>query len=251
MYLPNTKYYLIGLETRSHTEDLAAVTKLLADAKLGILSGSGSQGLGGKNGSWEFFVKPENDDISAEEIKKLMQGCPLVLSCRIKESKDGLLVDSLTFPIKLSSGQRALIVRNDVWHSMLQETRKKFGSGGDVIIYDQGIMAGRIAGRELSMALNKEKIVENIEQIVIMYQALGWGNAKISNFHSSPLLLAIRMWDSAECVGQTFTQPAGHFLRGHIVGVTSEVFGFETKCTEVSCAGMGNDFCEFIVETKR
>jgi predicted hydrocarbon binding protein len=250
MYIPKKSYFLLNLDLRNRLGDVAAVSNILAEAKIEILTGSFTRGSGGKPGIWQIFVQPLDSKITAEEVKRLLLSCPDVIGCQIKESREGLLVDSVTFPIKISSGQRAMIMRNDVWNSMLQRTREKFGSGGDVIIYEQGNMAGRMTGKELLGALGKNFLTQQLDQVIAMYQALGWGKARILSFNQSPLTLVIRMWDSAECMGQKSEKPTGHFIRGHIVGVVEEMFGIECKCAETNCLARGNPCCEFVLEEK-
>lgn len=251
MYIPKKSYFLLNLEMRNRLGDLAAVSKVLADANIEILTGSFTRGGGGKPGTWQVFVQPLVGNLGIEDLKRLLLSIPDVVGCQVKESRDGLLVDSVTFPIKISSGQRAMVIRNDVWNSMLQRTREKFGSGGDVIIYEQGNMAGRMSGKELLAALGRSFLTQQLDQVVAMYQALGWGKAKILNFTQSPLALAMRMWESAECMGQKSDKPTGHFIRGHIVGHLEEIFGVECKCVETSCLARGNPYCEFLLEEKK
>jgi len=251
MYLPKKNYFLLNLEIRNRLGDLASVSQILSEAKIEILNGSFNRGFGGKPGTWQIFVEPQNSNTTSEEMKRLLLSCPDVISCQIKESRDGLLVDTLTFPVKLSSGQRAMIMRNDIWNGMLQKTRDTFSSGADVIIYDQGMMAGKMTGRELLYALGKDKAAEHIDQIVSMYQGLGWGKAKLMSFIRSPLSLVIRMFESAECMGQKSSRPTGHFIRGHILGVAEEISGTEGKCTETNCLSLGNPYCEFVLEEKK
>jgi hypothetical protein len=45
-------------------------------------------------------------------------------------------------------------------------------------LVQSGVLAGRIAGKELLLALGKDRINELIDQVVGMYQALGWGESK-------------------------------------------------------------------------
>jgi len=251
MYIPKKNYFLLNLELRNRLGDVAAVSHILAENGIEILTGSFTRGAGSRPGTWQVFVVPVNTSISSEDLKRLMLSCPDVVGCQIKESREGLLVDSVTFPIKISSGQRAMIIRNDVWNSMLKRTREKFGSGGDVIIYEQGNMAGRMSGKELLQALGKDFLTQQLDQVISMYQALGWGKAKVINFVHSPMALTIRMWDSAECMGQKSDKPTGHFIRGHIVGHVEEMFGIECKCQETSCLARGNPYCEFVLEEKK
>jgi len=250
MYIPKRTYFLLNLELRNRLGDIAAVSKILADSNIEILTGSFTRGVAGKPGAWQVFVQPLTN-MSADDVKRLLLSCPDVVGCQIKESREGLLVDSVTFPIKISSGQRAMIIRNDVWNSMLQRTREKFGSGGDVIIYEQGYTAGRISGRELLSALGRGFLANQLDQIIAMYQALGWGKAKVITFVQSPLTLVIRMWESAECMGQKSDKPTGHFIRGHIVGIVEEMFGIECKCAETNCLAKGSQYCEFVLEEKK
>jgi len=251
MYLPKRNYYLLNLEIRNRLGDLAAVSKVLADSRIEILNGSFIRGVAGKPGTWQVFVEPLNPNTKAEEIKHLLLSVPDVKSCLVKQSKDGLLVDTLTFPVILSSGQRAMIMRNDIWNGMLRKTREKFSSGADVIIYDQGLSAGKITGRELLTALGKEKVIEHVDEIIGMYQALGWGKARVMEFDQNPFVLVVRMSESAECTGQKSERPTSHFIRGHMLGVAEEIFGVEAKCTETSCVSQGNKYCEYLLEEKK
>ena len=251
MYIPRARYFLFNIDLRNRLGDLAAVSQILSEAKIEILSGTFVRGMGGKPGTWQVFVQPLNPETTVDDAKRLLLSCPDVISCHIKESRDGLLVDSQTFPIKISSGQRAMIIRNDVWRNMLQSTREKFSSGGDVIIYEQGYITGKTTGKELILALGKDKVVQQMEQIVGTYNALGWAKAKIVTFRLSPLNLVLRMWESAECTGQKSDKPTGNFFRGHIVGVMEELYGQEAKCIETSCVAKGNAYCEFFLEEKK
>jgi predicted hydrocarbon binding protein len=248
MNTPNRKCFVIDLEVKNRPGDLAAISGKLYEAKIEVLSATFSHGVAGKPGSWQFFVEPSDKAMTKEQVKKLMVSCPDVFSCEVGESRDGFLVDPLSFPVLVGAVQRAMIIRNDIWNGMLQKTREKFGSGSDIIIYDQGMMAGRAAGRELLMVLGKEKIDQHVDQIVMMFQALGWGRAKVMNVRTSPIRLVIRLWENPECMGQRSTKPTGHFLRGDIAGVGSEFFGVETSCTETSCIALGDEYCEYLVE---
>jgi predicted hydrocarbon binding protein len=248
VYFPKKNFFLLNLEVRNRVGDLAAISHVLAESKIGILNGSFHRGEDGRPGSWEMFVVPQDQNISADEMKRLLTSCPDVLSCQIRESRDGLLVDTLTFPITLSSGERAMIMRHDVWNSMLQKTRQKFGSGGNVIIYDQGVIAGKIAAKELLAAIGKENIGAQINQVFSTYQALGWARAAVLKYSRDPLGLIVRMYENSECTGQQSERPTGHFIRGHIAGMGEEMFNMKVKCEETSCLAMGNDYCDFLLE---
>lgn len=251
LYLPKKSFYLLNLEIRRRPSDVVAVSTALADSRIEIICGTFSLGLMGNPGTWQIFVEPQDVGTTPEMIRRLLLSLPGVVSCQIKQSKDGLLVDELTFPIVTSSGERAMILRNDIFNGMLQATRNRFGSGGDLIIYDQGVSAGRISGKELLAAMGKEKIGEHIDQVVGMYQSLGWGIAKLVKFNLSPLELNIRMFDSAECSGQKSAKPVSHFMRGHLAGVVDGIFGTEPRCTETNCLAVGDKYCEYKLEAKR
>lgn len=250
MYLPKRNFYLLNLEIKNRVGNLAVISKALADSRIGILNGSFSVGLGGV-ANWLIFVQPEDQGMSGDSIKHLLLSLPDVVSCRIKQSKDGLLVDELSFPIVTTSGERAMILRNDIFNGMLRATREKFGSGADVILFDQGESAGKVSGKELIAAMGKEKINELLAQLIGMYQSLGWGMAQLLVMNLSPFRLVIRMYESAECTGQKSAKPVGHFLRGHMVGVTEEVAGIEAYCAETSCVATGAKYCEFSLEQRR
>jgi predicted hydrocarbon binding protein len=251
VYFPKKNYFLVSLEMNNRSGDLAAVSQVLAESKVSILNGSYNRGTQGQPGSWQMFIVPLDQNLSANDMRKILTSCPDVAKCQIQESKDGLLVDSLTFPIKLSSGQRAMIIRNEIWSNILQKTRQKFSTGGNVIIYDQGISAGKIVARELLNEIGRENVAQQFDQIISMYQAVGWGKADVLSYEQKPLRVAVRMKDSAECMNQQSDRPIGHFIRGHLAGLAGELFGIVVKCTETSCIAKGQQYCEFLVEEDR
>src|SRR5271165_4890020 len=87
MYIPKMNYFLVNLEMRNRLGDLAAVSHILAEASIEILTGSFTRGMGPKPGTWQIFVQPLNAT-TAEETKKLLLSCPDVLTCQIKESRE-------------------------------------------------------------------------------------------------------------------------------------------------------------------
>ncbi len=250
MYLPNTNFYLLSLEIKNRVGNLVSISKALADSRIGILNGSFSTGFGGL-AHWLMFVQPEDQGMNVEAIKRVLQSLPDVMSCQIKQAKGGLLVDELSFPVVTTSGERTMIFRNEIFNGMLKATREKFGSGADVIIFDQGASAGEVSGKELVAVMGKEKISELITHVVGMYQSLGWGLGQVVNLNRSPFQIIIRMFESAECTGQHSSRPVSHFIRGHMVGVIKGVFGIETRSVETSCVATGDKYCEFSLEEKR
>lgn len=250
MYLPNTNFYLLSLEIKNRVGNMVSISKALADSRIGILNGSFSTGYGGL-AHWLMFVKPEDSEMNGEAIRRVLLSLPDVVTCQIKQSKSGLLVDELSFPVVTTSGERTMIFRNEIFNGMLRATREKFGSGADVITFDQGASAGEVSGKELITVVGKEKIGELITHIVSMYQSLGWGLAQVIKLNRSPFKMVIRMYENAECSGQRSTKPVSHFLRGHMVGVVDGVFELETQCVETSCMATGDKYCEFSLEEKR
>src|SRR5579875_227975 len=107
MYLPGENYFLLSLEVKAMVGDLVILSNLFYESKLQVLSGSLSSSERGASGTWEFFVKPSDAQMRAEDLDRILRSCPVILRFKIKQSKDGFLVDTLNSPVRLSSGQRS------------------------------------------------------------------------------------------------------------------------------------------------
>lgn len=195
----------------------------------------------------EVFVEAQQRDLTTSALEGIVKSCPYTYHTNVKRSKEGLIVDSMSFPLKLGQGQRAILIRKDVISASMKEVRQVFDTGGDVMLYKQGYAAGKSDAEELIRIFGEESILDKLEELVNLYSSLGWGRAKILSVNFESLSAKIRIEQNFECMSQTSSKPYSQFVRGHLAGLTSGVLSAEIKCEEVACVGTGNFACEFLL----
>ncbi len=253
VYKPRARLFHIVLQLRDVPGALADITVSLAKYKVNILGGfiSGIEDPKEKDKvdrSVGLFVEAQNREMTAQQIKGLIQDSAYASEITVRESNDGLIVDSLNFPLKLSQGQRAIVMRSEVIASSMNEIRQIFNTGGDVMLYKQGFSAGQNDAEELIRIFGEGSVLNRIEDLVNLYSSLGWGKARIAEVEFEKLSARIRIDENFECMGQEKkSKPYSQFVRGHLAGLSTHLFATEMKCTEVKCASMGDPYCEFLL----
>jgi predicted hydrocarbon binding protein len=253
VYKPRAKLFQIVFQLKDVPGALAEITASLARNKINILGGfvSGIEVTDEKDEmkrSLGLFVEAQNRDTTASQIKGLIQDSAYSSETTVQESKDGLIIDSLNFPLKLSQGQRAILMRSEVIAGSMNEIREIFNTGGDVMLYKQGFSAGKNDAEELIRVFGEGSILDRIEDLVHLYSSLGWGKARIVEIEFETLTAKIRIDENFECVGQQVkSKPHSQFVRGHLAGLSSHLFSTEMRCEEVKCTSMNDPYCEFLL----
>jgi predicted hydrocarbon binding protein len=261
VYKPRARLFHVVVQLTDVPGALAEITSSLAKSKLNILGGfiSGIDIVADaknqraddnekplKVRSAGLFLEAQDRDVTAQRIKSLIHSSPYTQEVSVQESADGLIVDSLNFPLRLSQGQRAIVLRSDVISSSMQEIRRIFDTGGDVMLYKQGFAAGTNDAEELIRIFGEVDIPNRLEQLIDLYSSLGWGKAKIVEVDLEKHDATITLEDNFECAGQKRrSKPYSQFVRGHLAGLATRLLSTEMKCIETRCAATGDPYCEF------
>jgi predicted hydrocarbon binding protein len=251
-YSPDRVSYSVVVELRSSVPgSLKDVLERLAQNKLNLLAVSASDQLDSDKAVASLFVEPTGKQLTADEVKAIVNSSPFVLSCIVEGSQKGILVAGDAFPIRLGTGQRAMILRTELFSEMLKSMREQFASGGDVIVYHEGIVAGENDAVTLTRIMGNSTIIDNASLLVRLYTALGWGRSELTAFEPNPFRATIRVEASFECESQRSNKPYSQFLRGHFAGFSSRTLGTEVVCEETRCVTVGDPYCEFLLRAKR
>jgi predicted hydrocarbon binding protein len=252
LYKPGANLFHLAVQLRDVPGALGDLTMLLGKSGINILGGIVCPPKTEMSNDTPFrmlevFVEAANRELSASAIGSLIESCPYTYEVKVRRSREGLIVDSMSFPLRLGQGQRAILIRKDVISASMREVRQVFSTGGDVMLYKQGYAAGKSDAEELIRIFGEESVLEKLEELVNLYSSLGWGRAKISSVDFETLSAKIKVEQSFECMSQTSPKPYSQFLRGHLAGLTSGVLSTEMKCEETACVSMGNHACEFLL----
>ncbi len=241
---PGKKVFLASVELKDVPGALASVATLLSKAGVNVLSGFTAFRAKGPT-LWGFFAEGAREDLSASRLKKVIEKSQSVRWSEVREGNEGLVVDSIHFPLKLNTGERVIVGRIEVFVNMFKRLREMYGSAGETILFEQGVASGESDGRALVETFGQELARESILELSMLYSSLGWGRPELLDFSANPFSASIRIYESFECGMQKSQRPVSQFLRGHLCGLASVLFEKRVKCEEARCSAQGNGYCEF------
>ncbi|MDG6956296.1 MAG: hypothetical protein JRN71_06870 [Nitrososphaerota archaeon] len=245
LFDPTRKYFHIVIELENVPGALRSVLEVMHGLNLNILGSFTSVDSAARLGVWSGFV--EDSDHSAMDLKRRLGASPVVHDAMVVESNKGFLVDSLHFPVTFNTGTRAVMMGAKSLASMLSSVTERFGSGGNVILYEEGASYGRELGQEYLLRMGADFIMANFEDVVKLYQALGW--FKVEGVKAGPNWeqVVVRVAESFECSGVESKVPHSHFVRGHLEGMLTSWLGSPMECKETLCIARGDKACEFVL----
>jgi len=164
----------------------------------------------------------------------------------IKPILKGLLIDTIHFPITVFK-ERAWIARESVLRGLFRGLRLKWGDVGKMFLYHQGAEVGK------HLYNDYRKYVTSAHEMLTMFaaflKAVGWGI--IEEIKQYEDLYIIRGHNNLECyLNKPSNEPSGHFSRGVLAGLLSELTGREMVVDEVKCIAKGDPYCEFVAKPK-
>lgn len=231
------KYYEIALSLRNGVRALHSVIAKLVEAQVNILA---SLLAIGKLGEWFSFIEvPESASI--EQILEKISDMDVVLNVRHTEIKRTDYFDKFLFPLYVHD-DRIMIMTATMFHALKKAITDVLKSGGEAIIYLQGLLAGSQIydqfPKELTSIEDKLLYTENL------LRAFGWGLAKFQALDPKAKTGTIRIDNSVEATESMETKC--HFTRGYLTGLFRKIFQDDSiKIKEVMCRATGEPHCEY------
>ena len=244
LFVPNAKLFQISALVKNDPNIIAKLGSYLSES-LHVLHGEVDSMPGKEFASVHFFVEAKNPNLTRDSIEKLLSSSPLTLNCIVAEGRDGLILDKQQFPLKLSSGHRAMFMTGDAFRSMMGRIRTVFSTGGKLIIYEEGLASGKINASQLLHVFGQQFVFDHVEELIYLYSITGMGVPEIVMMDFDQKKAIIRLYENLECLEAKTDKPFSEYIRGHICGIGNILFNIDTKCTETKCIAMGHEFCEF------
>lgn len=194
------------------------------------------------------FTEALSRDETSESLRELVLSSRAVRDADVKEGKDGILVD--TFHVGMETDKEdVMLIRRTALNSMFGRVHSILGTGGETLLYEEGVALGKSDGEGFVKLLGPEKVRERITYLRGNLAAQGWGKVKVAGGDGDGSS-HITIEDCFECAHGGQTRTGCHFFRGYIVGNRLATLGQECVAVELKCSLKGDRFCEFVVRTK-
>ena len=200
--------------------------------------------------SLALLLASRSQSVTKDNVESMLSSSPSAVSVRVHEGVDGVLVDTLQFPIRLTSGNRAFFVAEEVFNGMLSRVRKVFGSIGETIVYEEGYEYGKKDAEVLVALFGREKLNEMIKELVSLYSSIGLGRPRLLEFDPGKHAVLL-LYDNLECHNQKSDKPFSRFVKGHVMGMSEALFGTGITCEETKCMATGDDHCRFEISSQK
>lgn len=235
---PGYKYYEIALSIRNEVGVLNSIIAKLVETQVNILTGLHT--LIGEKGEWFSFIEvPESASI--EQALGKISDMDVVLNVKYTEIKKTDYFDKFLFPLYVYN-DRIMILTAATFHALKKAITDVLKSGGEAIIYLQGLLAGSQIydhfPKELTSIEDKLLYTENL------FRAFGWGLAKFHALDPKAKIGTIRIENSLEATESM--EIKCHFTRGYLTGLLRKIFQDDSvKIKEVMCRATGEPRCEY------
>ena len=186
---------------------------------------------------------PETE--SPDSARGRLRSNAAVIDAEVLEGRDGVLVDTFHTGLATGAGYIMMIRRNSLT-KMLDRVNRLLGSGGEVVLFEEGIAVGKANGEAFLKALGTEKLRKNIDYLRSNLSAQGWGSVSVKMDPDGETRVMV-IKDCFECSANDGGRSGCHFFRGYILGNTSITFGKPFTVEETACRLRGGDACEFVV----
>ena len=243
-FSPNKSVFLGSVLIKDVPGTLSAAAASVASLGLNLVESSSQRVDSTGVAEWGFFAEADGGRASAAEIEAKLKETPNVLDCAVRGAEGSVLVDTLHYPLRITPGAQAILVRKDVFSNMLKFIVETYGSAGKTLAYQLGKATGESDGKDLVKELGQERLLENLPELINLYAAQGWGIPDLTDLSFNPLKATLRLRGSFECTGRNSMVPVSNFIRCHLAGLGRAFFDKTVECVETKCVAKGDPYCE-------
>ena len=185
--------------------------------------------------------------LGAEKLASLLKADVKGVEVEVFEGREGMLVD--TFHTGLLTGPESLmLMQRETFTRMLDRVHRLLGSGGEVLLFEEGAALGRARAEAFLKSLGSRRVRSNFPYLMSTLTAQGWGDVTTSEGAGDDITITVR--DCFECSSSAGGRVGCYLLLGYLVGSSSAIIGKELAGVETSCRLRGRDVCEFQLRLK-
>lgn len=209
---------------------------------VGLTSYTLSDGTAMLSAFAEALPPGEPVSVTAQALKKL----DAALEVRVTEGTDGILVDDFHTGMQVGDDDYIMLSREGL-SRVFDHIVRIFGTGGEVLLYEEGKALGQQNSQRMLGALGSERVESAASYLLRSLTAEGWGTVQSSKPGVRPFKVTIE--DCFECKGGSNVRKGCDLARGFYEGSVEATRGVPAKVEEVECTLRGGKACVFHVST--
>jgi predicted hydrocarbon binding protein len=242
-FAPGKKLFQIVANVRGEPGAVGSIIGLL-EARFKLV-GVTSNALPDNTNLLNMVAEAQSDTETTANIRSIIMANAAALDVEVLEGREGILVDKFHTGLATGAGYVMMFRRQSIT-KMLDRINRLLGTGGEVVLFEEGIAVGKANGEGFLKSLGAEKVRKNIDYLRSNLTAQGWGEVSVE-MEPDGVTRRMVVQDCFECSSNDGGRTGCHFFRGYILGNTSATFGKPFKVEEVECRLKGGDRCAFIV----
>jgi predicted hydrocarbon binding protein len=198
-----------------------------------------------------LFLAFPKGSLDVDSLKGSLRGLDVAEELEIVEPRP-LPYETVLFPIR-NLQSRVLLFTVDRMRTIMDRMERILTpAGAGVIFFNMGLENGRTLKNFLNtMMLGRDlNFEERLWALKHHLKSAGMGVVEFLNVDFEEGCASVRVYGSFEAEGRKKGRPICHITRGILTGFFEEEFGKKVRVSELKCAAMGNEFCEFEVRLK-
>lgn len=245
-HAPGKKLFQIVVKISDEPGSLSRILSLLG-SRVNFV-GTDTYTMSDNTAIFSAFAEALSKVETPEKLSQLVMSSSAALDCEITEGKEGILVDAFHTGL-VADGESTMLFRRKALARMFERVHTLLGSGGDFLLYEEGLAIGKANGEAFVKMLGRERIRELLPYLRNNLSAQGWGRIAVGG-QAGGEASTIIVYDCFECSESPGSRTACHFFRGYIVGNRLATTGQDLVAEEVKCTLRGDQACEFLLTPK-
>jgi predicted hydrocarbon binding protein len=189
------------------------------------------------------FSRALSQKETAEALRTLILSSKSAKDAWVNEGREGLLLDTFHKGMEVG-GEGYMLFRRRGQAQMFDSVVKMLGSGGEALLYEEGLTLGGDNAKVMANLLGAEKTERDWEYLSSFFAARGWAEVEMKR-GTGDVFSKVKIGDCFECADGTSNRKGCNFFRGYLAGIGQVVFGTELRSIETRCRLKGADYCEF------
>ena len=244
LYSKEKKLFNIVVHMSDDPGSMRAILEALEE-KVNLI-GTSCYTLSDGTAMFTAFAEALSQDETASTLKGALGSLDTALETEVGEGKGGLLVDTFHTGIQVGRDEY-LLMRREGLSGVFDHIVKLFGSGGEVLLHEEGRALGRDDAQRRISELGEDVAANESAYLGRALTPQGWGVVE-SSAKPGQTDYKVTVADCFECSGEGGVRKGCDFVRGFYEGSVEVTRGREPKVEEVACRLRGDDACVFTIK---